>query len=166
MRQCLPILLCVLSAYSCRISRVGKDYPDSQSPYEGADASSHAPIIQPQRQAELGAVFKLSLDGSGKVLEKIGLRLDYFPAPRADGVSVPTCYEKISESLVVGRLSCVGNANLAMDITVSQVFQQCYTSSPMRKIAPTGAMALTGCIGAANLQAFRFSPDIKLEIIK
>ena len=145
---------------------MGKDYPDSHSPYEGADVLAPAPIIQPQRQAELGEVFKLSVDGSGKVLEKIGLRLDYFPAPRADGVSVPTCYEKISESLVVGRLSCVGNPNLAMDITASQVLQQCYTSSPMRKITPTGVMTLTGCTGVANLQVFRFSPDIKLEIIK
>jgi hypothetical protein len=25
---------------------------------------------------------------------------------------------------------------------------------------------LTGCVGAANMQVFRFSPDIKLEIIK
>jgi len=166
MRRCLPILLCVFSAYSCRISRVGKDYPDSQSPYDGADASSRSPIIQPQRQAELGEVLKLSLDGSGKVLEKLGLRLDYFPAPRADGVSVPTCYEKISESLVVGRLNCLANANLAVDITAGQVLQQCYTSSPMRKIAPTGGMALTGCTGVANFQVFRFSPDIKLEIIK
>jgi hypothetical protein len=93
------------------------------------------------------------------------MRLDYFPAPRPDGVSVPTCYDAIAAHLVIGRLYCASNGNIAMDVTVSQVHQRCYTSTPSRKIEASTPLMLPGCQGTATLQTLKFEPNVKLEVV-
>jgi hypothetical protein len=150
---------------SCRIAKVGKDYPDNEIQSGGGDATrSSAPAVQPQQQTTSGQVFSVSLDSGGVVREVLTLRLDYFPAPRADGVSVPTCYNEIAGHLVIARIYCGGNGNLSADVTASQVSQQCFTVTPTRKIDPKSPLQLAGCSGAATLKTYKFEPDIKLEV--
>lgn len=166
-RWIVPVVLTVSFFPSCRMANLGKDYPESTAVTGTGDASSpKPPVLQPQRQSQLGGVLPLTIDDEGKVKEQLVLRLDYFPAPRPDGVSVPTCYQEISAGLVVGRVKCDSDANLSADVTASQVNQQCYTSTPARKIAARSAITLVGCKGTAQFQIFRFEPDLKIEIVK
>ena len=160
-----PILLCALVFNSCRISKVGTDTDgNGQSAVGGGGVTSNPPIIQPQRQVEPGPLLNVNLEDSGKVKESLSLRLDYFPAPRADGISVPTCYEEIAAHLVVARLVCTANSNLAMDVTASQVDQKCYTANPKLRVAAKSSIILAGCQGAATLRTVRYEPDVRLEV--
>jgi hypothetical protein len=159
------ITLALALSSSCRIAKVGKDYPDQEIQSGGGDATrSPAPAVQPQQQTTSGQVFTVNLDSAGVVRESLTLRLDYFPAPRADGVSVPTCYNEIAGHLVIARVYCGGNGNLSADVTASQVSQQCFTVTPTRKIDPKTPIQLSGCSGAATLKTYKFEPDIKLEV--
>lgn len=158
-------LVLMASLQGCRIARLGKDYPDGQTPANAAEVSAEkTPLIQPQKQDDAGSVLNLTFDQSGKLTETLTLRLDYFPTPRPDGVSVPTCYKEISGHLVIGRLICSANGNLAMDVIASQVNQQCYLSDSRSKIEAKSAIILTGCVGPAILRATRFDPDLKIEV--
>jgi hypothetical protein len=152
-------------ASSCRIAKVGKESPEQGAQSSGAEATrSSSPVVQPQQQATATQSFDVNLTETGEVKETLTLRLDYFPAPRADGVSVPTCYNEISGHLVVGRLYCASNGNISADLTASQVTQQCFTVAPTRKIDPKTPAKLAGCVGAATLKTYKFEPDIKLEV--
>jgi hypothetical protein len=152
---------------SCKMANVGKDYPETnQSPGASDQAKPKPPVLQPERQAHMGPILSVTLDDTGKVAEKLVLRLDYFPAPRPDGVSIPSCYQQITADLVVGRLSCGASADIAIDVKAGQVTQQCYTSVPVRIIPAASALVLQGCEGSALLQSFQFKPDLKLELIK
>lgn len=163
----ISTLLSLLCSTGCRISKLGKDYPESTNDSAAGDAIvTKSPIIQPQQQADSGASLNVTFDDAGKLKESLTLRLDYFPTPRPDGVSVPTCYTEIAGHLVVGRLICSANGNLAMDVVASQVNQQCYTSTPVRKIAAKSAIVLIGCVGSAVMQTTRYDPDLKLEVTK
>lgn len=151
----------------CRMAKLGKDYPESNTVAGNSDASaSKAPIIQPQRQTQTGSVLSANFDDAGKLVEQLVIRLDYFPAPRPDGVSVPTCYDEIAGHLALGRITCQANGNLASDIIANQVTQQCYTSTPVRKVTPKFPIILTGCKGPAQIQTYRYEPDLKLEVFK
>jgi hypothetical protein len=157
----------VILLNGCRMAKVGKDYPESNTIAGNSDATySKAPIIQPQRQAQDGTVLSVTFDDAGKLVEQLVIRLDYFPAPRPDGVSVPTCYQEIAGHLALGRVTCQANGNLAMDVIASQVTQQCFTSTPVRKIAAKSQVVLNGCKGGAQLQTYRYEPDLKLEVVK
>jgi hypothetical protein len=158
------LVLCVLLA-GCRLSNGGKEVPNKDSSNgAGNGVSSSAPVVQPQKQSGVGQTLNVTIDAAGKVNEVLVLRLDYFPQPQSGGVSVPSCYDKITGQLVVARLVCGSNGNLSMDVTASQVNQQCYTSSPAKVIAANSSIVLAGCVGAAVLQLVPYSPDIKLEI--
>jgi hypothetical protein len=163
----IAVLVEIALFSGCRMAKLGKDYPDSHTVTGGSDAStSKAPIIQPQRQTQLGSVLSVKLDDSGKLLDQLIIRLDYFPAPRPDGVSVPTCYDEIAGHLVLGRIICQANGNIAAEIIANQVVQQCYTSTPVRKIAAKSPILLSGCKAAAEIQTYRYEPELKLEVVK
>jgi hypothetical protein len=156
-----------LSLSGCRISKLGRDIPSDHDVQSGGGeaVNQSAPILQPQRQSVDGPSLSLTLDASGKVLETLTMRLDYFPAPRPDGVSVPTCYDAMATHLVIGRLYCASNGNISMDVTVSQVHQRCYTATPGRKIEASTPLTLPGCQGAATLKTMKFEPNVKLEVV-
>ena len=162
------MLLCctaVVFLSTCRIARIGREDPEKTHGSGGGEAvNNNAPVVQPQRQTAEGQSWNLTLNASGKVLETLTLRLDYFPAPRPDGVSVPTCYDEIAQHLVVGRLYCGSNGNNSMDVIVAQVNQRCYTATEGRKIEAKSALNLSGCQGAATLKTIKFEPDLKLEV--
>ena len=159
------LILCLATVASCRISKVGTDTSGGGAAAGGGNAvSSSPPVLQPQRQVEPGVQFTVNLDSAGKVKESLSLRLDYFPAPRPDGVSIPTCYEQIGGHLLVGRLVCVANGNFAMDVTASQVDQKCYTTNPKLRVAASSTVVLVGCVGTATLTTVRYEPDVKLEV--
>ena len=166
MRIWFLLAVSIIFAYACRISRVGKDYPDSEGDVVRGGGTTNVPIIQPQRQPEVGLTIHVTLDESGRVIEPLGIRLDYFPPPRPDGVSVPTCYKEITPDTIIGRLSCDAATNVAADLSAGQVTQQCYTASPVRKVEPKVPLVLSGCVGKATIRTIRYSPDLKLEIVK
>ena len=168
--QRIKLLACVVLSnlfLGCNISQKGEQVTDNKSgATKGGDASaSTGPVIQPQKQSEPGQILKVTVDDEGKLLDVLVLRLDYFPAPRVDGVSVPSCYDKIAAHLVVGRLSCGENGNITVDVVADQVIQQCNTASPPIVLpARLPPPVLAGCKGPASLLVTRYSPDIKLEI--
>ncbi len=165
MLRLYAVLFCAASLSSCRISKVGTDTTGGASSAGSGNAvSSNAPVIQPQKQVEPGVVLTVNLDSSGKVKESLSLRLDYFPAPRPDGVSIPTCYKEIAGHLLVGRLVCAANGNMAIDVTASQVDQKCYTADPKLRVAASSSVVLAGCIGPATLTTVRYEPNVKLEV--
>jgi hypothetical protein len=167
-RWIVPVALAAMPLLDgCRMSNLGKDYPESTTVTGGADASTQKPpVIQPQRQAEVGNTLAVTVDDEGRLREELTLRLDYFPPPRPDGVSIPTCYQEIAGHLIVGRIFCEGNGNIAADVIASQVNQQCYTATPVRKLAAKSSVVLFGCKGAARIQTYRYEPDLKLEVLK
>jgi hypothetical protein len=159
------VVFCFLALSSCRISKVGTDTSGGGATVGGGNAvSSSSPVIQPQRQTEPGVQLTVNLDSSGKVKESLSLRLDYFPAPRPDGVSVPTCYDEIAGHLLVGRLVCGANGNIGMDVTAGQVNQKCYTANPKLRVAASSPIVLAGCVGPATLTTVKYEPDVKLEV--
>jgi len=167
MRYLVLFAVTIFLAYSCRISRMGKDYPDPEAVYTNVGTGNqNVPVIQPQRQADGGTNLLVTLDEGGKLKEVLGLRLDYFPPPRPDGVSLPTCYAEIDASTVLGRITCEANSSLGMDLLAGHVRQQCYTASPMRKLEPRSELVLQGCQGKAVIKTIRYSPDVKLEVIQ
>lgn len=165
MRFLVVILGSFFFAYACRISRPGNDAPDAKGQYAGSGAdASNAPVIQPQRQATQGAIFAVNIDNDGRLMEKLNLRLDYFPPPRPDGVSIPTCYNEIRASAVIARLSCDAVPGLSMDLLASHAYQRCYTANPVKRIDPKTVPVLAGCKGKATLTVVAYSPDIKLDV--
>lgn len=161
------LVAAALVVSGCRLANVGKDYPEEQQKVGQSDAAgSKPPVVQPQKQAAAGSVLNISFDANGELVEKLTLRLDYFPAPRPDGVSVPTCYDELAGHLVVGRILCSSNGNLALDITAQQVQQKCYTSNPARSVEAKAKVVVAGCVGAASLTTVRYEPDIKLEVTR
>jgi hypothetical protein len=167
MRVLVGVMSVVMAVSACRISKIGRDASTDQDVRAGGGEALNqsGPVVQPQRQSAEGPSIPLTLDASGKVQEILTMRLDYFPAPRPDGVSVPTCYDAIVSHLVIGRLYCASNGNISSDVTVSQVNQRCYTATPGRKIQATQALTLPGCQGAAILKALKFEPNVKLEVV-
>jgi hypothetical protein len=121
-------------------------------------------VIQPQRQASQGAIISVNIDNDGRLMEKLNLRLDYFPPPRPDGVSIPTCYDEIRESAVIARLTCDAVPTIGMDLLASHAYQRCFTANPVKRIDPKAVPVLIGCQGKATLKVVPYSPDIKLEV--
>ena len=57
MRVLAAIFFALMVISSCRIAKVGKDYPETNQSSGGGDAVvSRPPVVQPQRQAESGVV--------------------------------------------------------------------------------------------------------------
>jgi hypothetical protein len=161
------VVLVLLLASSCRISKVGKDSSGSNEGASSSDAAdAKAPVVQPQKQSTPGVTINVTLDDSGKIIDKLALRLDYFPAPRPDGVSIPTCYNELASHLIVGRMACASNGNIAMDVSAGQVYQRCTISNPAKLIEPKSTLVLAGCRGAAVMQAAHYEPDVKMEVMK
>ena len=149
----------------CRLHGSHDDKPDNETVSGSGEAEhSNAPVVQPQKQSESNQILKLSLDDAGKLNEVLVLRLDYFPAPNAAGVSVPSCYDNLSAHLVVGRLFCGANGGLAVDVTAAQVIQQCFTATPVKIIPAKSSISLVGCKGPVDLAVTKYSPDVKLEV--
>jgi hypothetical protein len=158
-------LMFAITVNGCRLNRSHDEAPDDEGASGSGDAkSSNAPVVQQQKQGVPSQILKLTLDDSGKLKETLVLRLDYFPAPNASGVSVPSCYEGLSAHLVIGRILCGSNGNIAVDVTVSQVIQQCFTAIPVKIVPAQTAITLVGCKGPVDLAVTKYSPDVKLEV--
>ena len=156
---CASTILCM----GCRISKVGKDQSDTQN---GSDAGAvvSKPIVQPQQQVgSFAQSLPVTLDDAGKVKEKLSLRLDYFAASKPGGVTVPSCYDGLASHLVIGRLICAANGDVAMDVQANQIDQVCHTDTASPTVAATAGLALAGCKGGATLQVYKFEPQIKID---
>lgn len=156
---------CLMSG--CRLARAGGDNPEAGGiqPSTSSRGNSSPPGGQQSKPIGGGVILSLNFDEDGRLRERLGLRLDYFPPPRPDGVSIASCRSDITESTVVGRITCDSDQSLAVDLTASQIKQQCYTASPSVVIEPTKVTQLPGCKGRATLKVIEHSPSLKIELL-
>lgn len=158
----VTLVACI--CFSCRISKVGKEQTSENNNGSDAGAVVSKPIVQPQQQ--VGAFAQsvpVTLDEAGKVKEKLSVRLDYFAAAKPGGVTVPSCYDALAAHLVIGRLVCTVNLDVAMDVQVKQLDQVCHTDTAAPTVAATAGLALVGCKSGATLQVYKFEPQIKID---
>ena len=151
----------------CRLARAGGDTPEAGGiqPSTSSRGNSSIPGGEQSKPVGGGVTMALYFDNDGRIQEHLCLRLDYFPPPRPDGVSIPSCRSDITESTVVGRIVCDSDQSLAVDLTADQIKQQCYTASPPVVREPTRAMQLPGCKGGATLKITERSPSLKIELL-
>lgn len=149
---------------SCRISKVGKEQTSETTNGSDAGAVVSRPIVQPQQQmGTFAQSLPVTLDDTGKIKEKLSLRLDYFAASKPGGVTVPSCYESLAGHLVIGRLVCAVNLDVAMDVQANQIDQVCHTDTAAPTVVATAGLAFAGCKGSATLQVYKFEPQIKVD---
>jgi hypothetical protein len=151
----------------CRLARAGGETPEAGGiqPATTSRGSSSTPGGEQSKPIGGGVILPLNFDDDGRIREHLCLRLDYFPPPRPDAVSIASCRSDITESTVVGRIVCDSDQSLAVDLTADQIKQQCYTASPPVVREPTRAMQLPGCKGSATLKITERSPNLKIEIL-
>lgn len=158
------VILAVLVCFSCRISKVGKDQSSENTNGSDAGAVVSKPIVQPQQQiGSFSQSLPVTLDDSGKVKEKLSMRLDYFASSKPGGVTVPSCYDSFATHLVIGRLVCTINLDVVMDVQVNQLDQVCHTNTATPTVTATSGLAFPGCKGSATLQVYKFEPQIKID---
>jgi hypothetical protein len=160
-------LFCLIALTSCRLARSGGETPDvtDKRPISnvGSPAASATSQLKP---VSAPLTMSLSFDQNHKAIEGVWLLLDYFPPPRPDGVSIPSCYPALADDVILGRISCDASPSLVTDLTAAQASQQCLTSSPPKVFNAKLEVELTGCVGKATLKVHSRSPEIKVEIVK
>lgn len=152
----------------CRLARAGGDKPEAGGiqPASSVGGGSSLPGGQQSKPTGSGGVILVvSFDDDGELQERLGLRLDYFPPPRPDGVTIASCRGDINASTVIGRVTCDAEQSLGADVTAAHAKQQCYTSSPAKVIEPNQVLKLAGCKGKATIKITQRSPELKVEIL-
>lgn len=160
---CFNFIL-VLVLASCRLARTGSDPRESGTtqPIIGSSGGVQAAGSTSVTGGNQGQVIYLRLDDDGNLLDRIALRLDYFPPPRPDGAAIPSCHPTLEGDVLIGRLSCAEKSDIAVDISANQVLQQCLISSPAKTVAATRALSLAGCKGVAALRVYERAPPLKI----
>lgn len=160
---CFNFIL-VLVLASCRLARTGSDPHESRTtqPIVGSSGGDQAANSTTATGGTPGQVIHLRLDDGGNLLDRIALQLDYFPPPRPDGAAIPSCHPPLEGDVIIGRLSCAEKSDIAVDISASQVLQQCLISSPTKTVAATRALSLPGCKGTAALRVYERAPPLKI----
>lgn len=148
----------------CRLARAGGDTPEAGGIQPASSVGGNSGGQQSKPMGSGGVIFVVSFDADGELQERLGLRLDYFPPPRPDGVTIASCRSDINASTVIGRVICDSDTSLAVDVTAAHVRQQCYISSPAKVIEPNQGLKLLGCKGKATLKIIQRSPELKVEI--
>ncbi|MEI6832622.1 MAG: hypothetical protein WCL28_01415 [bacterium] len=149
----------------CRLARAGGDTPEAGGIQPASSVGGNSGGQQSKPTGSGGVILIVSFDDDGNLEERLGLRLDFFPPPRPDGVTIASCRTDINASTVLGRVTCDSEKSLAVDVTASHARQQCYTSSPAKVIEPNQVLKLAGCKGKATLKIIQRSPELKVEIL-
>lgn len=169
MRFLIFIVTLIFLSGSCRLARKGGGNQDSESVQPAVSTGPTGASSGGQQSKPVGsggeAVIGLNLDADGRLLDRIGTRLDYFPAPRPDGVSIVICHDELLADTVMGRVTCDSDQGLVVDLTAGHTLQQCYTSSPKKTIEATRTLQLAGCRGRATFRGLQRIPDLKVEIL-
>ncbi len=161
-------LLITILVVACRMSSVDTTEPSPESGNTAAGSTaSKPPMIQPQRQASVTApqLKPVHFDGNGVLQEQINLRLDYISKPKSGGVSVATCYEAMNPSMQLGSITCNSNKSLKVEVQATHTNQICFIHSSTPKVVPVEVLKLAGCTGEASFELFKYSPDVKLEVV-
>lgn len=149
----------------CRLARAGGDNPEADGIQPASSVGGNSGGQQSKPMGSGGAMLVVSFDDDGELQERIGLRLDYFPPPRPDGVTIASCRGDINSSTVIGTVICDSDKSLTVDVTAAHARQQCFTSSPTKVVEPNQILRLAGCKGKATLKITQRSPELKVEIL-
>jgi len=162
-------------ASACRLGNVGKDMPtEGTDSSKGDGVTAAKPRVQPQRSASTEApaqVIAVTLTADGDLQQRLSSRLDYISGPQPGGITTAQCFDALSGRLQIGDITCnsddsKGAVPLQAPVTIDQTDQICYTESVEPRIRAKGPVRLPGCTGAAALKIYKFTPEIKVELIQ
>lgn len=160
------LTLVLISLSACRISKPGGEPTAQEGVNPAGSTVVSPPLSNVQRPPVVNSNQTVHFDEAGRVVEQLVLRLDYFPTPRPDGVSIPTCQREFDDSKVIGRLTCDVSSTMQLDITASQVNQRCVTASPSINFEAKRPIVLPGCKGTGSVKSVLDNQYLKLDVIK
>ena len=166
MKYCLILAYCLISLPGCRISRAGGEHPYNEGVYPESATISPAPLPSNQKSPVQSLDLSVQLDETGRVVDRLVLHLDYFPPPRPDGVSIPSCQSSLSDQKIIGKLSCNSSLTLVVDIIAAQVTQRCVAASPAVNIDAKQPILLPGCKGIGTIKSVLDNSRFKLAVLK
>lgn len=159
------LTLGLISLTACRISKPGGDPTAQEGVNPAGSTVVSPPLSSVQRPPVTNSSQTVHFDETGRIVEHIVLRLDYFPTPRPDGVSIPTCQRAFDDNKVIGKLTCAASATMQLDITADQVSQRCVTASPAINFGAKRPILLPGCKGTGSVKSVLDSHHLKLEVM-
>ncbi|MCX6118631.1 MAG: hypothetical protein NT027_13905 [Proteobacteria bacterium] len=163
----LTFVLLVSLTSGCRATNVPTTEPNHESNGEsGQDSTSRPPIVQPQKQVNvISQSLTAAADANGSMVGTIHLRLDYISPPKTNGVAVASCYDQYAPTMTIGNVTCIEQPTIKAELKVSQTNQICFTQSTTPKVIAVSGVRLPGCTAKLLIEIFKFSPEIKIEII-